>query len=315
MDRFIKKREVNVFQNVAKGRCIMVNGWTCSDLCKELGTSTVFIGSDILKSQISTKGLIEFISAGNNDIVLDDASLLKNDLTGLKWIKENRKLIRNRIFIPCEFGKTNTSLHDEMIEMGYKDHVDKKKMDIFFDDTKEFIDMLITDKDEFDFNKVFGMHIQEPSNRMGIIHENYTSAKGITMDECSSVAEMMSMGDVLEDHMFSKKYSEIMHECFSIISIIQPAMIIKNRIPQNKIKPASSWTKHFNMKLKASQKDHWTISDPEFMQLVRVKPELILEFCKDVKGIHLINHTSFNIKLDIKKYKELLKKKTEVFVE
>jgi len=100
-------------------------------------------------------------------------------------------------------------------------------------------------------------------------------------------------------------YNEQMHEQFVLASVINPCAIIQNRIPVNKMAAARVWTKDFNMRLKKSLEKHWVRSDPDTMQVLRHKPELITEYCTNSSGIHFINQTSMSSKIKPDVMKEL----------
>jgi hypothetical protein len=167
-------------------------------------------------------------------------------------------------------------------------------------------------------NDVMGLHIDEPGNRMGIVQENYTHTKGITIEEISRIADHLVDGDFWDTMMYSPNYTEHIHEQFVISAIINPCVIIQNRIPINKMAAARVWTKDFNMRLKKSLEKHWVRSDQETLQVLRMKPELIPEYCTNSSGIHLINQTSMTSKIKTDVMKELklnLKEREQVFVE
>lgn len=316
MDRFIRKREDFVFVSVVPGECVVVLGWSSARVCKTLGISSIYIGTDVLRSQQNTERLFEFIKHGKVDVVLDDAAVLKNDLSGFRWIRDNRKNYKSRIFIPCETGKFNLTDYDKVVEPGGREPpTDGENMDLFHEDTGDYIREIITTEGKFDFETHMKIHVHEPGNRMGIIHSNYTETKGATMEEIAEISDCMSQGDVYDNIMYSSLYTDITHVCFVAQSILKPALIIKNRIPFKKIKPATAWTKHFNMCLKKSQEIYWKVSDPDTLHALRHLTEYIPEYCKHSKGIHFINHSGMGNKIDIKKYKEILKKREQDNVE
>jgi len=118
--------------------------------------------------------------------------------------------------------------------------------------------------------------------------------------------------------MYSTMYNEQIHEQFVLSAVINPCAIIQNRIPVNKMSPARVWTKDFNMRLKKSLEKHWVNSDPDTMQVLRHKPELIPEYCTNSGGIHFINQTSMGLKVKndvLKSIKGVLKEREQVFVE
>jgi len=161
------------------------------------------------------------------------------------------------------------------------------------------------------------MHMDEPGNRMGIVQENYIHAKGITMDEASVIADHLVEADYWDNMMYSSMYNEQIHEQFVLSAVINPCAIIQNRIPVNKMAAARVWTKDFNMRLKKSLEKHWVRSDPDTMQVLRCKPELIPEYCKNSSGIHLINQTSMGLKIKndvLKSIKGVLKEREQDFL-
>jgi len=317
MDRFIKKREDNVFNSVLPGECAVVRGWTGSRICEALGLSSVYIGTDVLRSQQNTESFFEFIKHGRADIVLDECDMLKNELAGFRWIRDNRNNYKSRIFIPSEHGKITIQEYDRVVDFMHDANkpVDEELQDIFYDDTNDFIREIITKNGKFDIEKCIKTKIHEPGNRMGIIHANYTKTEKITLNEMCIISDCFSEGDVLDNLVFSSMFSEIIQDCYTVSTIIVPSIIINNRIKEENITPATCWTKHFNMCLKMSQQQHWKNSDPETLNALRYMPHLIPEYCTHSKGVHLINHSSLGKKIDLKKIKEHLKEREKDIVE
>jgi len=186
-----------------------------------------------------------------------------------------------------------------------------------FKTTKEIMDDVLTTQGKFRVNDYLGMHMDEPGNRMGIVQENYIHAKGITMDEASVIADHLVEADYWDTVMYSTMYNEQIHEQFVLSAVINPCAIIQNRISPEKMSPARVWTKDFNMRLKKSLEKHWVRADPDTMQVLRHKPELIPEYCKNSSGIHFINQTSMGTKIKndvLKSIKGVLKEREQDFL-
>ena len=317
MDRFIKKREDNVFNSVLPGECAIVKGWSGTRICSALGLSAVYIGTDTLRSQQGTESFFEFIKHGRADIVLDECDMLKNELAGFRWIRDNRKRYKSRIFIPTENGRITMQEYDKVVDLmgDQRPPVDSSQQDIFYDDTNEFIKEIIGKSGKLDVNRCLNMGVCEPGNRMGIIHANYTHAEGITMKDVCTISDCMSEGDILDNLMFSPLFSDVLQDCFTVTSIIVPSILINNRIKEEDITPATCWTKHFNMCLKKSQEAYWKNADPYTLYALRYQPSLIPEYCTHSKGIHFINHSGLGKKIDLKRIKAILKKREKELIE
>ena len=319
MDKFLKTKKDNILDKCEPEKLFLVKGWSTAQICKTLGSSAVYVGTDTLRSQNVTENFFGFVGFSKADIVTDDSSMIKNELPGWRWIQQNRIKIHSRIFIPCENNIDNIQIQDKTLEPeNNKEVVETIHQRDIFKTTKEFMEDILTEKGNFKMNDVLGLHIDEPGNRMGIIQENYINAKEITMDEISKIADHLVDGDYWDTMMYSPNYTEHIHEQFVISAVINPSVIIQNRIPVNKMASARVWTKDFNMRLKKSLEKHWVRSDPETMQLLRLKHELIPKYCTNSTGIHLINQTSMSSKIKPDVMKELklkLKKREEVFVE
>ena len=319
MDKFLKTKKDNIFDKCEPGKLFLVKGWSTAQICKTIGASAVYVGTDTLRSQNVTENFFGFIGFSKADIVMDDSTMIKNELPGWRWIQQNRIKIHSRIFIPCENNVDTIQIQDKTLEPeNNKEVVETIHQRDIFKTTKEFMGEILTTKGKFKVDDVLGMHMDEPGNRMGIIQENYLHANGITINEVSEIADHLVDGDYWDTMMYSPFYTEQMHDHFVISAVINPSNIIKNRIPVNKMSPAKVWTKDFNMRLKKSLEKHWVRSDPDTMQVLRLNPGLILEYCTNSSGIHFINQTSMGIKVKndvLKELKVKLKEREQDIVE
>lgn len=316
MHKFIKSRKENLLGKAAPCQINVVSGWSSSMISKELGSSAIYIGTDTLRSMNSTSSFFDFIRHGKIDVVLDECAMLKNELPGWKWIKENHVSMNGiRIFVPCSHSEC--ALKGVRINTGIKETVSDTvhERDSFFENTRTFMEKLVTDKGQYDFDTFIRMNIDEPGNRMGIIQENYPSTKGITMDEMHSICELISQGDILDNAVYASQNKQSVYDIFNIVAIIYPSFIIRNRIPHKKMKSATAWTKDFNTRLKKSLSFHWKYSDPDTLQALREQPKLIQEYCTHSKGIHFINQVSLGKTINLKEIKKLLKEREQIFVE
>ena len=319
MDKFLKTKKDNIFDKCEPGKLFLVKGWSTAQICKTIGASAVYVGTDTLRSQNDTENFFGFIGFSKADIVMDDSSMIKNELPGWRWIQQQKKNINSRIFIPCENNIDTIQIQDQTIEPeNKKEVVETLHQRDLFKTTKEFMDEILSEKGKFDFDDLLKNSLDEPGNRMGIVQENYTQTKGITMKEASTIADHLVDADYWDTIMYSSMYNEQIHQQFIVSAILGPCKIIKNRIPSEKIACARVWTKDFNMRLKKSLEKHWVRSDQETMQVLRHKPEIIPEYCTNSSGIHFINQTSLGLKIKndvLKSIKGVLKEKEQVFVE
>ena len=102
MDKFLKTKKDNIFDKCEPGKLFLVKGWSTAQICKTIGASAVYVGTDTLRSQNVTENFFGFIGFSKADIVTDDSTMIKNELPGWRWIQQNRIKIHSRIFIPCE---------------------------------------------------------------------------------------------------------------------------------------------------------------------------------------------------------------------
>ena len=316
MYKFIKKRKENLLEKATPLSINIVNGWSGSMISRELGASAIYVGTDTLRSMNATSSFFEYIKFTDTDVVLDECEMLKNELPGWKWIKENHRDLKGpRIFVPCSHSEC--SLKGNRIQTGIEAKAEETihERDSFFDNTKEFIEKLITDKGRYDFDLFSRMNIDEPGNRMGIIQENYINAKNIDMNEIYEICELISNADTIDNTIYTSQNKQDIYNIFNIIAIIYPSYIIKNRIPFRSIKPATAWTKDFNTRLKKSLSLYWKNPDPETLQVLRERPEYIQEHCTHSKGIHFINQVSFDKKINLKEIKKSLKKREQFLLE
>jgi len=319
MDKFLKIKKDNIFDNCEPGKIFLVKDWSTAQICKTIGASAVYVGTDTLRSQNVTENFFGFVGFSKADIVTDDSSMIKNELPGWRWIQQNRIKIHSRIFIPCENNLDTIQIQDKTLEPeNNKDIVETIHERDLFKTTKEIMEDVLTNKGKFRMNDYLGMHMDEPGNRMGIVQENYVNAKGITIEEISRIADNLVDADYWDTVMYSTMYNEQIHEQFVLSAVINPCVIIQNRIPFNNMAAARVWTKDFNMRLKKSLEKHWVRSDPDTMQVLRLNPEMIPEYCTNSSGIHLINQISLGLKIKndvLKSIKDVLKEREQDIVE
>ena len=174
----------------------LVKGWSTAQICKTIGASAVYVGTDTLRSQNVTQNFFGFIGFSKADIVMDDCCMIKNELPGWRWVQQNRIKIHSRIFIPCENNLDTIQIQDKTLEPeNNKEVVETLHQRDLFKTTKEIMDDVLTTQGKFRVNDYLGMHMDEPGNRMGIVQENYIHAKGITMNEAYVIADHLFDAD------------------------------------------------------------------------------------------------------------------------
>jgi len=108
-----------------------------------------------------------------------------------------------------------------------------------FPTPKEFIVDLLTKGGTIDTWSHAGHVVMEHGYSFGIVHENYTDAKGA---DPLCLSEWMSLADTQDDYAKSASF-------FSFLGIIAPCLLM-NRSLTGELRPGSSWTKYNNHKMR-----------------------------------------------------------------
>ena len=157
MDKFLKTKRDNIFDKCEPGKLFLVKGWSTAQVCKTIGASAVYVGIDTMRSQNVTENFFEFISFSKADIVMDDSSMIKNELPGWRWIQQKRKDIHSRIFIPCENNVDTIQIQDETLEPeNNKEVVETLHQRDLFKTTKEIMEEVLATGGNFRVNDYLG---------------------------------------------------------------------------------------------------------------------------------------------------------------
>ena len=90
--------------------------------------------------------------------------------------------------------------------------------------------------------------VEEHGYSMGVLHENYTDAKGV---DCATISENLSLADVYDDLVYQGNWELLPYFCHH--GIVSPAMDINHGLIREVIRPGSSWTKFNNYKMRKNK--------------------------------------------------------------
>lgn len=345
MDSFIKKKKHILSNNFTElGRCVCVLGK--SGIGKTHAVHTALQGNyvelteEILKSKQSTIDFLERLQSSDTPVILDEYESMYN-LIGVREITKppsaGKFIIISQIPIenkfdfeivvynypvptPDEIKRIAPGATDELIAQSNGDL--RKvlngltfKSDVYDDfmGPKQFINSLISKESKKSPVDYIGALVAEPGNMVAILEENFTSARGV---DIVKVTESFSDAQVFEDKMYDGSW-ELM-KYYIVCGCIIPANEIGHKIPVEKIRPGSLWTKHQNacMRKKKIQKISERVPtsklDIETLLLLRKHAEhgnynLLSEYKIEAKDIDVLNHLSPLSKLKAKEVQEIKK--------
>ena len=93
--------------------------------------------------------------------------------------------------------------------------------------------------------------VDEHGHTFGMIHENYTDTRGITLEECVDITDSLSIADMYDTLIYKQDWEYC--KFFQIEGIARPAMNIDGRFQRSTLRPGSCWTKTNNQKMRASK--------------------------------------------------------------
>ena len=126
----------------------------------------------------------------------------------------------------------------------YKQFTDKK--DTFWT-PRDYVYNILSKKHE----SYIKSSVEEHGHTLGMIHENYTDTRGITLDECSDITDSMSLADMYDTLIYTSDWNYC--KFFQVEGIARPAAIIDGRFDRPDIRPGSCWTKMNNHKMRMNK--------------------------------------------------------------
>jgi len=255
----------------------------------------VVLDPNVLRStQKMTDHIEAWNFAGSQDIVMDDAEILKSGrLPGLTIVKDN--LHRHTWHVPCEGADDGFGLFKwSKVIQG---EITLKRDDVAAE-IRAFLVSGCTDR----------MHVlaAEPGHASGIIHENYvTLLPEDGMERAHAIAESMSAADAAQDEFVS-----------DTSNILRPLHILRsgpNAMTKSKpLRNGTAWSKdstaHDRMsKLKLRRPGALSaISEPQAYLDVLVKdPDSVPAYTTDVACIRTMQNCAFT-KVDRHAFKDLI---------
>ena len=282
--------EDSVDRAIMEGGVICVHGPSgCgkSFIVKEILKNYTWIDfhCDILKSRKETEALFEKIRGTESVIFFDDVDI---DTCGWKYSVEfinNRKYTTGPIII---VSRTPDKIQDQIadiqcIETPIPTLEDIKILgrkilksnDIIFEDfwngnLRNFIvavncyktsGLKVDKNDEFfstqesikdlickggrGYKRFIGQGIEEHGHTQDLIFTNYRCD---SIEDCARVAHYMSEADVWDGHIYAGNWDFLPY--FANQACVMPARVVGNTLDYKSLRPGSSWTKHYNFKMR-----------------------------------------------------------------
>lgn len=343
MDSFIKKKKQILSNNFTElGRCVCVLGKTgigkTYAVHNALQGNYVELTEDILKSKQTTLDFLQKLESSESHVILDEYESLYQ-LIGIREIKKppsaGKFIIVSQIPIENKFDfevvvynfpvptpeyirGIAPEASDELIHQSGGDlrkvlNGLSFKSDVHdeFMGPKQFISSLVSKESNVSPMSYLGYVVSEPGNMVAILQENYPSARGVDLVK---ISESFSDAQVFEDKMYDGTWDLMSY--YIVFGCIIPAFLIGHRLPQDKIRPGSIWTKHQNACMrkkkiqKIAERVHGTQLDVETLLLLRAYAEkgnysLLSEYKIEAKDIDVLNHLSPFSKLKVREVQEI----------
>lgn len=345
MDSFIKKKKQILSNNFTElGRCVCVLGKSGTGkthaVHAALQGNYVELTEDILKSKQTTIDFLERLASSDTPVILDEYESVYN-LIGIREITKppssGKFIIISQIPIenkfnfeiavynfpvptPGDIKRIAPGATDELIAQSNGDlrkvlNGINFRSDVYDDfmGPKQFINSLISKEHKNSPMDYIGALVAEPGNMVAILQENYASTRGV---DIVKVSGSFSDAQVFEDKMYDGSW-ELM-KYYITCGVIIPAVEIGHKIPLDKIRPGSLWTKHQNacMRKKKIQKIAERVPrsklDIDTLLLLRKHAmlgnyNLLSEYKIEAKDIDVLNHLSPISKLKAKEIHEIKK--------
>jgi hypothetical protein len=133
------------------------------------------------------------------------------------------------------------------------------------------------------------------------VQENYTSAKGITIETCATLAESQSLADVYDDLMYRAGAWDTLMPYFLTAGCVVPATLLRRTLNPKHIRPGSTWSKFQNMCMRR-KKIRETRLDADALRVIRTYVEhghleLLREYKLTDAMVDVLNHIVVGHKL------------------
>ena len=339
MDAFVKiKKQKNpdVFGRSRVVNTVMSYVNSCETLCiyGPPGVGKSHLVNSIVNGVHITPGInLDFLSQSTSHVIVDN---LDTECGLWKEIVEKQKLsrgctiiilnsIKNVDFCDClEIEPLTIEQQTNLISMKYPTLCDTTFVmdcikrangnlrDLFFyleksDDKdiflspKEYIYKILSEPG----NVKIGENVDDHGYSWGVVHENYSDAKGV---DCADIMDDLSLADVYDAMVYEGDWELLPFFCHH--GIVKPALAIGGTLNKECIRPGSAWTKFNNYKMRKSRvtdiknRSGGKIGTDEIVLLVThcIKDpdngvELLKSYGMKPQDVDIMNHISLKTKI------------------
>lgn len=136
--------------------------------------------------------------------------------------------------------------------------------------------------------------VHEHGYTLGVIQENYTDARRITIEECASIAESLSLADVYDETIYKEGAWDTLMPYFVESGCVRPAVILASRLGAKKLRSGSVWSKFQNICMRLKKIDS-TRLDRDALTVIRKYIEcedfsILKDYPLDPSAIDILNH-------------------------
>jgi len=177
--------------------------------------------------------------------------------------------------------------------------------DDFYTTRESVIDLICTGGRGYE--RFIGDSIEEHGHTMDLVHSNYNVD---TMEDCVKISDSLSRADMMDAHIYTGNWDFLPY--FTLDACVVPAAAHGNTLERDKLKPGSSWTKHYNYRMRRKQVDNFINRNPvggfdldSFSYLISIikslsltrSLELLKSYDIQSRDIDLMNHIVLSNKL------------------
>ena len=107
------------------------------------------------------------------------------------------------------------------------------------------------------YQRFIGKGIEEHGHTQDLIFSNYSAP---ALEDSVKISDSLSRADVMDSHIYSGNWDFLPY--FTLDACVVPSKIHGNTLDRNTLKPGSSWTKHYNYKMRKKQVDNFISRNP-----------------------------------------------------
>jgi hypothetical protein len=170
--------------------------------------------------------------------------------------------------------------------------------DDFYSTRESIVDLIC--KGGRGYQRFIGTGIEEHGHTQDLIFSNYEAQ---SIEDSVKISDSISQADVMDNHIYAGNWDFLPY--FTLNACVVPSKIHGNTLEKANLKPGSSWTKHYNYKMRKKHLDNFISRNPHgnfdidlFSYLVTIiknmsttdSLELLKSYNIQSRDIDLMNH-------------------------